>query len=558
MSLDYHLTLVPHASRIEGELRLPPGTHRLESATWVPGAYAFLRYGRDLCDVRGADGRLLERVGYTGFADAEDTVRFTAILADPAWTELAGTITSEYAIVHATRLPFVRALQDQPVRVRITLPAGWSLHVPGNVPCAEGVLTFANFAAFFDTPLICGAFAEVVRDEDSAQIHHVCVERAVGQDTELAGFVDDMQKLVRVTRAALGPYPFERYSFVWGFDPRAEWGLEHANATLVGVGPLALVDPEARFAALRVGVHEFLHAWNVCRLKPAALMELDLVDGSFPGELWIAEGFTRYYEFLLMVRAGLCTPARFFSNVARYYQAVTERPAYAFTSPLDSSRATFVNHTRYPNSPNTGVDYYALGMLVAFDLDAQLQAKGESLDLVFRELYTRYLSVGYTHEQACALFAEHGVDAASEASSPAGLTTLHQLERLGFTISEKERPVLGVVLDGDRVVHVLAGSGAEAAGIHPDDRLIAHDGNTFDAKALAWLIAHRASFEVVIRRGAHLHTRRVQPKPKREPAAMRYSGASVELLERWLGAPLAAGEVSLEHYDTFHGAERVV
>ncbi len=557
MSLDYHLTLVPQGARLEGELRLPPGEHLLETATWVPGAYAFLRYGRDLCNVHTSDGPA-KRVGYTGFQVAHDRVKFTAILADPTWTELAGSVTSEYAIVHATRLPFVRALQDQPVRVHLTLPPGWSLHVPGGLPIEDGVLTFPSFAAFFDTPLVCGAYVEVVRDEPGAQFHHVCVERAVGQETELANFVDDMQKLVRVTQDALGPYPFTHYTFVWGFDPRAEWGLEHANATLVGVGPLALVDPDARFGALRVGVHELVHAWNVCRLKPAALTKPDLVEGSFPGELWIAEGFTRYYEFLLMVRAGLCTPARFFSNIARYHQAVTERPAYVFTSPQDSSLATFVNHTRYPNSPNSGVDYYALGMLVAFDLDAQLQAKGSSLDVVFRELYARYLDAGYTHEQACALFAEYGVDAASEASHAAALTTLAQLEQLGFSITHKDRPALGAVLDGERFVHVLTGSAAEAAGLHPDDRLIAHDGNTFNAKALTWLIANREEFEVVIRRGGHLHTKRVRPQPHRELHTLNYSGATAALLEQWLGAPLAAGEVSLEHYDTFHGVERLV
>src|SRR5262249_8399791 len=155
-------------------------------------------------------------------------------------------------------------------------------------------------------------------------------------------------------------------------------------------------DDDARLQCMRVGGHELLHAWNVKRLKPKPIVNLDLSQGSFTDGLWVAEGFTRYYEFLLAVRAREMTPERFFSNVVNYWRHLTMRPAYARTSVADSSRATFLNHHRYPGAWNSSIDYYDAGMLVAFDIDAVLRrAKTpSSLDAAFVAFYTQFLESG--------------------------------------------------------------------------------------------------------------------------------------------------------------------
>ena len=51
--------------------------------------------------------------------------------------------------------------------------------------------------------------------------------------------------------------------------------------------------------------HEFFHAWNVERIRPATLEPFNFEDANISGELWLAEGFTNYYEPLILTRAGL-------------------------------------------------------------------------------------------------------------------------------------------------------------------------------------------------------------------------------------------------------------
>ena len=66
------------------------------------------------------------------------------------------------------------------------------------------------------------------------------------------------------------------------------------------------------------------------------------------------------------------------SNVVNYLRTMNPHPAYERVSAADSSRASFLNHNRYPGSVNNTIDYYDKGMLIAFDVDAALRLVGKT------------------------------------------------------------------------------------------------------------------------------------------------------------------------------------
>jgi len=66
----------------------------------------------------------------------------------------------------------------------------------------------------------------------------------------------------------------------------------------------------------------------------------------------------------------VCSTEQFFSSVINYYRQLCTTPAYERVSAIDSSLATFVNHSKYAGRCNDSIDYYDKGMLIAFDLDA--------------------------------------------------------------------------------------------------------------------------------------------------------------------------------------------
>lgn len=577
----YRVRLDPPRQQLEIELRLSghgAGPLRLELPTWVPGAYGYLKYGRDLFDVRAFEagsGRELEvvRAGWSGFvveaASGETTLRYRALACDPAWGELAGVLDHRQAVLLGTRYLSSPAHRG-PCRVTYVLPENWAFHHPAGAREVEpGTFEYPDFAALLDTPVVAGAFDLRTRESHGVRFEHVFLDRTFGFDTELDGFLDAVMAVADAAHAIFGSFPFERYTFVYSFSPTAHWGLEHANATMIALDATALVDDAAWFRAVRVAAHELFHAWNVCRLKPSGLMSSG-GDGTNDG-LWVSEGFTRWYEFLLCVRAGELAPEALLANVVNYWRHLTALPAYARTTAADSSLATFLNHNRYPGSVNATVDYYDLGLLVAFDLDAALRLRGGSLDVEFAAFYEAHVATGFTTADVRRFFdARHpglGDQLRTEVEAAGRLSTLEQLERLGFTVTRTDVRHLGLVLaenKGPVVASVLDTGPAARAGVAAGDELVRLDGLPFQLDALKWLISRGNSVAVEVKRGPHRFTFEVVPAPREDVTGFAFTGddRQLERLRGWFGrpefAPAAGVALPLAAYDNFHGIQTVL
>jgi len=140
--------------------------------------------------------------------------------------------------------------------------------------------------------------------------------------------------------------------------------------------------------------HEFFHLYNVKRIRPVALGPFDYDKENYTRMLWMSEGFTSYYEDLILRRAGLITrddvleAAR--SNIANYENI----PGHLFQSAAESSFDTWLHSFgRGDNAANTTISYYdkgaALGMLLDFKIRAETKNE-RSLDDVMRSLYQEY------------------------------------------------------------------------------------------------------------------------------------------------------------------------
>lgn len=585
-AVTYRVRVLPEAHALEVELTLSglvPGPVELAVPTWVPGAYGFMKYARDLVDVRAFDPATdqplaVERHGWSGFTvDAASdrlVVRWRAGAFDPAWGELAGLVDHEYAVLLGTRY-LHRAAAPGPVQVDYLVPDGWALHHPAGAK-ALGARSFEypSFAALLDTPVVLGRFALDTRVVAGTPFHAVFLDDTVGLDREKNRLLDAIEKIALACRDVFGSFPFEAYTFVFTFDPAAHWGLEHANATMIALDALVFLEEKAWGDAVRVVAHELFHAWNVCRLKPHPLGAPDLVHGSFPDALWVAEGFTRWYEFLLGARTGLVTPRRALANVVNYYRHLCALPAYGRVSAADSSRATFLNHNRFPGSTNASIDYYDKGMLIAFDLDAALRlaTPPSTLDAELRGFYDAFAGrgSGFTSADAVRFFGAKSAEIqallAREVDSPGGLATPLLLEALGFELATSDVPYVGLVLKDDQgpvVADVLDGSPASRTGLASGDELVRVNGHPFHARTLRYLATHEARLSLEVRRGQRPLRFELATGTRRDVTGVRWTGSASQLerLRAWFGPSLslAADEaLDLGPYDNFHGIQNVL
>ena len=194
-----------------------------------------------------------------------------------------------------------------------------------------------------------------------------------------------------------GKPPVERYVFLLNAVDDGYGGLEHRASTALicarrHLPRLGAAETSDGYVTL-LGLisHEYFHTWNVKRLKPRDFERLDYTRENYTRLLWFFEGFTSYYDDLLLLRAGLIDAPRYLRLLAKTLQGVLATPGRQLQSVAEASFDAWVKYYRSDeNTPNATISYYAKGSLVALALDLSLRiAGGGNLDQVMRLLWQR-------------------------------------------------------------------------------------------------------------------------------------------------------------------------
>lgn len=586
-SVAYHVRVVPARHEIEVQMNLEgsaaESTIRLEAPTWVPGDYEFRTFGRDLFDLKASDkhtGDLLaiHRAAWEAYhiKDGAGAVQitYTAYCSSTDFGEPSGILDDQYGILLGTRYLHTPAHLGA-CHVTYQLPEGWELHHPAGARQVDTwTWEYPSYEVLLDTPVVMGAFDHMTRDVRGTVFHYIFVTRGVGFESQSGKFVDALVKIAAVYHNLFGSFPFESYTFILSLDPTADWGLEHLTSTMVGLGPDVFTDLDQNAIGLRACAHELFHAWNVRRLRPAPLDRLDFYHGSFTEGLWVAEGFTRYYEFLTCTRTGIYSPQQFFSAVVNYFRHLAVLPAYQRVSAVDSSATTYLNHATYPGRVNNAIDYYDKGMVIAFNLDAVLRSDVPegSLDKAFRAFYEEYVgrSLGYTTAEVCDFFERihPGLreQLAREIGQPGGLALVEQLQRIGFDVEDETLPYIGLVMQNDTgpgIYGVLDTSPAGQSGIAPEDVVTSVNGYPFTLPALKWVCANESTVTLGVLRGNQARVYTIPVGKRTQIGKLTWAGSAEQAsrIAAWLGQefnPQRGQAFPLDFYENFHGIETVL
>ncbi|MET0518716.1 MAG: PDZ domain-containing protein [Burkholderiaceae bacterium] len=289
--------------------------------------------------------------------------------------------------------------------------------------------------------------------------------------------------------------PFAGYTFLLNVVDDSYGGLEHRASTaliaarrdLPRVGQAEQSDGYVRLLGLIS--HEYFHSWNVKRMKPAELAALDYAQENYTGLLWFFEGFTSYYDDLMLLRAGLIDAGRYLKLISATITGVLATPGRHVQSVAQSSFDTWIKYYRQDeNTPNSTISYYAKGALLALALDLALRGAEQpqtSLDALMRALWTASRGGPISEADILAQLARLGGADSAEAlrrwvhgSGDLPLPAL--LERLGVQWRHERATLaqrLGLrvaesALGGVQVKQVLNGSAAEQAGLAAGDELI--------------------------------------------------------------------------------------
>ena len=363
------------------------------------------------------------------------------------------------------------------------------------------------------------------------------------------------------------PIPFSSYVFMLNAVHDGYGGLEHRNSTALictrkdlprlarqTLAPPVHKQPEGYTTLLGLISHEYFHTWNVKRLRPAEFARYDYTQENYTELLWFFEGFTSYYDDLLLRRAGLIENSTYFRLLGKTINQVQQTPGRLVQSVAQASFDAWVKYYRQDeNTANATVSYYTKGALVALCLDLTLRAEGHTtLDAVMQALWRNCAAGPMSEQDLLDVLADLGgrsyaKDIARWVHSTQDLPLTELLERHGVKVHREPDQVaqqlgLRVKDSGGISIHqVLRGSVAEKAGFASGDEWLAVQADGAKASGpwrmqslddLMLYAGNAKKVTVTVARDKRLLTLPLGlPKPS---FAVRLTSADAERIQRWL------------------------
>ncbi|MFO0494785.1 MAG: peptidase M61, partial [Flavobacteriia bacterium] len=270
----------------------------------------------------------------------------------------------------------------------------------------------------------------------------------------------------------------------------------------------------------------YFHLWNVKRIRPIELGPFNYDEENYTSLLWVMEGFTNFYDELLLVRAGYTDDSDYLQKLQSTVNYV-EGSVGARVQPVAhaSFDAWIKAYRPNENSSNTTMTYYSRGQMLAALIDVMIISKYDGkkcLDHFLQQLYNKYykkLNRGFSEkefkveleellgENLDAFFAKYvnGTDIAplSETFAKVGVqVTEIGLQRASFGA--------GLRQDGGKTIvrSIRAGSAAELAGLSVNDELIGCNGYRVDQAAFEQFVNgldNGAQFKILVSRDEVLY-----------------------------------------------------
>ena len=284
------------------------------------------------------------------------------------------------------------------VQARLMLPAGWraASALPGSAVGAALSYPEVSLARLVDSPVFAGLHEATYDLAPGGAVPawlHVFADSAAG----LAIPAEQLavhRALVRQAGLLFGGAPHAHYDFLLALTNRlgTPGGIEHRESGENIAPPDYLAAPGRALFGRDLLAHEYVHAWNGKFRRPATLWTANFNVPARDDLLWVYEGLTQYWGFVLAARAGLLPAAAVRAELARNAAYLAVQPGRDWRSLQDTTAQPLVGLGRDGGwgSWTRALDYYTEGMLLWLEVDCRIRAMSggaRSLDDVARGFF---------------------------------------------------------------------------------------------------------------------------------------------------------------------------
>jgi predicted metalloprotease with PDZ domain len=443
--------------------------------------------------------------------------------------------------------------RDITLQASLQLPPGWKYATaltpdPQFASAGSDRVTFIaeNLEVLVDSPLFAG---RLMRAFDLAPGAGAPVTMSVFADDAADLVATDAQlelhrRMVREAQAALGPPRFDRYKFLVALTEQlGPIGIEHHRSSQNTLPPAYFRTWDQRVDGRDQLPHELAHSWNGKYRRPARLWTPHFNTPMQDDLLWVYEGLTQYYGYIIAARSGLW-PAEFAREELALVAATFDRrrPGREWRTLEDTTYMPVINSRR--PQPWTGwqrgEDYYLEGALLWLDVDMRIREMSRgarTLDDFSRAFFAAQPTEGWVslyelQDVVRALNQVAPMDWYSFLRTRVATTrqpVLDGIERAGFRLVFSDKPnlaladierssnrtdlaySLGLVLSRENVLtEVLWGSPAFRAGLTTTTTVVAVNGRACTPELLRAAVAAAAQggplVELIVRNGDRFRT----------------------------------------------------
>lgn len=493
-----------HLIAVSLRLRARPGLLRCRLPAWTPGSYLIRDYVRNLEGLEACWGDQPLELQRLGVADwgveipegaprdlilryriqaTELSVRTCHLNADHGFLALAAVVL------------LVEGERWSPHQLQLLLPEGWQPFLP--LPRGDDdTWTAVDYDQLVDSPVEVGPHP----------VHHFQVLGVPHRWVSWGGDLplqdpDWLADVIRVCEQCCRLMGVDApaatdYLFILHLLERGYGGLEHDEASVLVFSRLEVQERQGRRRLLQLVAHEYLHQWNVRRLRPAALRPYDYDAPTILPSLWFAEGVTSYVDQLLPVAAGISSEQDLLEELGADLSRYLLTPGRFVQSLRLSGQEAWVKLYRQDaHSADSQISYYLKGAVLALVLDLHLRRRGSWLGVVLQQLWRSHgvAERGYGEADLLAAFADASPDL--ETLLPRWLSGLEDppLEEALATVGLRLRPERAESWhvgwdveskDGQLLLRRVARQGpAQQAGLQVGDELLALSGRRLRSTA---------------------------------------------------------------------------
>lgn len=265
-----------------------------------------------------------------------------------------------------------------PIQMTATFPAGWT--AAGAVPAKASGSTYTydttNYEVLVDSPVLAGKYGKVFPLTPNVDLN-VFADNAAELNAKPEQIAAH-SRLVEQAEKTFGAHHFDRYEFLLSIsDQLGGIGLEHHRSSENGVTPGYFTEWDAGPGRRNLLPHEFTHSWDGKFRRGADLWTPDFRTPMRDSLLWVYEGQTQFWGYVLQARSGMVSKQDTLDQYAAILAIYDTAPARQWRNLLDTTNDPVIS-SRKPKgwtSWQRSEDYYNEGLMVWMEVDAMLRQK---------------------------------------------------------------------------------------------------------------------------------------------------------------------------------------